>query len=662
MRLRHLPLATALALALAGPALAAPGDLELQRSLGGRPVDPLPVGAFVYQPSGSILTAIDATDPAAPVVTGRTDTTPTRGAITNVVSLGNGYLYAAFNGPEAETDGIAVFSIADPAHPVLVNQVAYEADWRETGAVVAGNGELFVFDQGAGIFRADLTDPAAPVFTRVLESFAGFSDGRIDGNRLYGIGRNFFGNYSVSVYDITDPAAPVELGGGTVPGATYVSASLAPPMIVGLGLGVAVFDYTQPTMPMDRGTYDDGVSVYYGGAATTTHAFGLGNNRLDVFDITDPDNITPGAQFPIDTYLTQGTTFDGTDLLVGTRADRLLRIDVSDVDAVTVRSESILAGGSSPYDTGFNGDHVYILGNDFGIQVADAATLEPQLLVEPDIEQVPAARAYEEMLVDGDLTYLASWGTGVAVLDSSDPGAPEQIAMIPAAFATTLAARDNILFVGTSTNGGIVGAFDVTDPTAPVFLSGVYTSKAMRIRAAGDYVFVADHQLDGNIVPGLRILDASDPAAITEVGLYSQDCAYASDVVLSDDVQTAWVACDDGLHIVDVSDPAAPVRIGRVQVENPWAPYNALAVRGDRAWYGTGTGIAEIDISDAAAPVVVRQIPLPSTPRSLRFSPDGRLFAPTGYSGLFVFDAEETVLPPAIFSDDFEAAPEPPAE
>lgn len=331
-----------------------------------------------------------------------------------------------------------------------------------------------------------------------------------------------------------------------------------------------------------------------------------------------------------------------------------MRIDVSDPDAVAVRSTTLLAGGSSPYDAGFNGDHAYILGNDFGIQVADATTLEPQRLVEPNIAQIPEARAYEEMLVDGDRTYLSSWGTGVVILDASNPAEPVQVGMIPGAFATSLAVRDDVLFVGTTTNGGIVAAFDVSDPAAPVFLSDVFTSKAMRLRAAGNLVFVADHMLDGQIVPGLRILDATDPAAMSEVGLYSDACGAASDVAVTDDLATAYVACEDGLHIVDVSDPTAPVRIGHAQVENPWAPYNALAVRGNRAWYGSDSGITEIDISDATAPVVLRHLPLPAAPRSLRFAPDGRLFAPTGYSGLFVFDETPVVLPPEVFADGFE--------
>lgn len=655
-RLSALPLAVAAV--LAAPAVfvapAASADMALERALGGRPVDPLPVGNYVYQPSGSILTAIDATDPAAPVITGRTDTTPVRGAINNLASVGNGYLYAAFNGPSSETDGVAVYSLADPAHPVLVTQVFYDAEWRETGAVVAGNGELFVFDQGAGIFRADLTDPAAPVFTRVLEAFTGFADGRIDGNLLYGIGRNFFGNYSVGVFDITDPAAPVQLGEGSVEGARFVSASLVPPLVVGVGMGVGVFDYTNPTMPLTRGTIggNEGDPVYYGGAATATHAFGIGNARFDVYDITDPDNLVAGGQFPIDTYLAQGTFFDGGDLLVGTRTDRLLRIDVSDVDAVALRSTSILPGGSAPYDIGFNGDHAYILGNDFGIQVADAATLDPQRLVEPDIEQVPSSRAYEELLVDGDRTYLASWGSGVAILDSSDPAAPVQTGFLEAFAATSLASRGDILFVGTSTNGGLLAAVDVSDAAAPTVLDVVQTAKAMRVRAAGNLVFVADHQID-DTPAGLRIHDATDPADIQLLSIYNTDCQYASDVVVSDDLATAYVACLDGLHILDITDPAAPVRISRLEVANPWAAYNALAVRGDTAWFGADDGLTEIDIADPANPVVRQHLPLPAAPRSLRFGPDGKLYAPTLYSGLFVFD-DAVVLPPAIFADDFE--------
>lgn len=650
-RLRALPLA--LATVLATPVFAAT-DLQLERALGGGPIDPLPIDNYVYQPTGTILTTLDATDPDAPVVTSRTDTTPLSGNIGSIASVGNGYLYAAYTGPSAESEGFAVYSLADPAHPDLVLQVPNVLD-RDRATVVAGNGELFLLDSDRGIFRADLTDPAAPQFNLVLEGFAGFSRARIEGNLLYAVGRNFFGSHAISVYDITDPDAPIELGGTAIPGDSYVAAALAPPLAVGVGLGVTVVDLTNPAMPLQRGTYDDGETVYYGGTANATHAFGLGTGRLDVFDITDPDAVTPGGQFPINTYLQQGSAFDGGDLLVATRADKLMRIDIADPTAVALRSTTLVAGGSAPYDIGFNGDHAYILGNDFGIQIADALTLEPQSLFEPGIEQVPQSRAYEEMLVDGDRTYLASWGSGVVVLDTSDPAAPVELGRLPIGFATSMAVRDNILFAGTSTNGGTLSAWDLNDLTAVAPLDFVFTSKAMRVRVAGDLVFVADHVFDGSLPSGLRIHKASDPADIELLSVYDTDCAYASDLVLSGDATTVYLACDQSLQILDVTDPAAPVRIGMLAIENPWAPQNALAVDGDSAWYGTDTGIVEIDISDAANPVERQRLPLPGAPRSLRIGPDGKLYAATASSGLFVFGEEPVEpLPPEIFADGFD--------
>lgn len=188
---------------------------------------------------------------------------------------------------------------------------------------------------------------------------------------------------------------------------------------------------------------------------------------------------------------------------------------------------------------------------------------------------------------DGNRLYLAlgnTFGTavqdiGMAILDVTMPEAVTILSVWTHAThggTGMVVAQGNQAFLGAMGNGVI--SFDVTDPSAPVeqsrFVPDINFPDARpdsgKINARGLW-------LQGNLLyvgydaGGLRILDVSNPSAVSELGRYSNPAlngharAYNNVVV---DGTRAYVAFDYcGVEVLDVSTPS---NITPVSWWNPW--------------------------------------------------------------------------------------------
>ena len=144
-----------------------------------------------------------------------------------------------------------------------------------------------------------------------------------------------------------------------------------------------------------------------------------------------------------------------------------------------------------------------------------------------------------------------------------------------------------------------VSAWNVSDPAAPTLL-GSFTDPDCSviywgIAAQGDYVFVAGS------VPGLRIINAADPAhmalAATYDNLGSADGiavvgsrAYVGDRILG------------GLRVLDVGSPASPFSLGTYGADG--VNLSDVAQAGAKVYTAVGTGLMIYDVANPSAPHV----------------------------------------------------------
>ena len=608
--------------------------MTLARVMGGQLADLVVSGQLAYVATGRVIATWDFSDNTAPVQVGAV-AEPAGGLITGLALHGD-HLYASWRAGN-DTSGVSIYSLADPAQPTFVSEAVMEADFSHIGAIAAANDHLFAFDSENGIWVSSLADPEALSFSTDGTGLGGAFDRTfVDGNLVHVFGQSFIGSAVLTTYDASTPEAPQELQSFFGDGIDIFDLKFSAPYGVGFGAKLSVLDLSNPNVVVPRGSAD---TLAMTGIVNATHAYGLGFEGLDVWDIADPDNPTQVDSLDIETFGAAATsTVDGGALML-TTTDRFVFLDTAVPSAPAVAGDALVSGSIDAYDAALVGGNVLFLQQNYGLAVADAGTLEIQARHEFDLPATPQDRVFNDMQVAGDLAYLAAWGFGLIVADVSDPAAPAEVARLPAAFAHTVAVADARAYLARNTNGPGFGIVDVSDPASPGFLASYALSFSPAQLAARSGVLYIAGSSNGDLASvGLRIVDVSDATNATELGFYDEDCPAAFEVKLVGDL--AYLACSNGLHIVDVSDPAAPARVGYAAAADLLDVRTSLEVRGDRAWYGSPAGILELDISDPANPVELAETETGFYgPINLRAIDDDRLLGMFGITGVHVFEA-----------------------
>ncbi len=202
--------------------------------------------------------------------------------------------------------------------------------------------------------------------------------------------------------------------------------------------------------------------------------------------------------------------------------------------------------------------------------------------------------SYSDVVVVGNYAYAAAGGTGLDIINISNPDNPMRVGHYDTpAFASGVAVLGNYAYVADSKSG--LQIIDVSNPTNPVLVRSYGTSNsAKEIVVSENYAYIADGS------SGLQIIDISDPLNPSYVGGYDTKDS-AKGVAISGNY--AYVADNNsGLQIIDISDPANPSHVGEYETSG-WA-FN-VAVTGDYAYVAVLSGLLIIDISNPAQPLFV---------------------------------------------------------
>ncbi len=224
------------------------------------------------------------------------------------------------------------------------------------------------------------------------------------------------------------------------------------------------------------------------------------------------------------------------------------------------------------------------------------------------------------------LLLVADGGHGLYVLDVSDPWNPQ--------IATTLSFPDTVndvtvagfqAFVAARSAGLFV--VDLSTPSSPTVL-GQYNTPglAWRVDASDSYAFVADRG------GGLRIVDVSNPSAPVEVGALDTP-GDARDVSVWGTL--AFIADGpEGLRIVDVYNPSAPSEVGHATLAG--ITYSVVA-NGTFAYTTNGQGLEAWDVSTPSAPQMVKFYDAPGWAVHATLA-GGYLYLSARDAGLLVLD------------------------
>ncbi|MEP7336802.1 MAG: hypothetical protein ABI977_03590, partial [Acidobacteriota bacterium] len=277
---------------------------------GNRYADVWGEGNYAYLASfnGTGVMIIDISNPSAPKLAGYYNDAPETGRFVDVVVI-NGIGYFA---SEINRGGLRIVDVRDPAHPVLLSQINTDkngfANVHEE--FVTPDGILYEVDSRTSVVKVfDVRDPRNPVFVRDIQTtdtqfihaivvvngrlytsgWSGKTDiydirnvltqappllGVVESGtrshaswpssdgRLLASAREI-GNGDVRLFDISNPANPVQIASITAQSLGLVGYSPHNPYILGNLLfvswyqaGLVVIDITNPRQPRLTGVYD----------------------------------------------------------------------------------------------------------------------------------------------------------------------------------------------------------------------------------------------------------------------------------------------------------------------------------------------------------------------------------------------------------------------
>lgn len=208
-----------------------------------------------------------------------------------------------------------------------------------------------------------------------------------------------------------------------------------------------------------------------------------------------------------------------------------------------------------------------------------------------------------DIFVTNGRAYLAQDTNGLAILDVSNPAAPQLLGRYDTpGRALSVQVAGGLVFVADDAAG--VQIISVTNPANPILVGNYNTpGSAQGVAVRSNLVFVAD----GN--SGLLILNVTNPAAPTVVSSFvtnlgpacvcvSGNLAFLSSlnpVIIIGQTNTQV----GGVLIVDISNPAQPFEVSRVAT-----PTRSLAVRGSFV-FTAEVMMNVLSTSNASQPVVV---------------------------------------------------------
>ncbi len=482
---------------------------------------------------GQHLTTYDVTNAAAPVQLG---SVKVGGIIWDIDVVGS-MAYVS-----ASDTGLVVVSLADPAHPQVVNTV--DTDGYATSAAIVGS-TLYLSDNfSLKVFS--IANPASPTLVSSLPIVGYAYDVAASGTTVCVTQSQG----AIRVINAANPAAPSVVGTFTAvdPGSIAMSGNYlyVPDSIFGL----KIVNVANPAAPTLVATCPCDGKDLWNVAIAGTKAYAGGWRDLHVVDVANP-------LAPVSLGFATSTALSPKRIAVsGTKA---FIADYGAFAAWNVGTPSALSQASRIADFG---------------SIADVAIL-------------------------GSLAYVASYSEGLWILDVSNPSSPVRRSHTPIdGWINELTIQGTYLYASVTLNSGEsrIFIYNVSSADNPVLVA----NKAMPdgfdvgygISKAGNNLFVATYE-------GLRVLNVANPAAPFWTGFVSVPGG-ADDVSVEGSV-AAVVSDGYALHVLNVANPSAPVLTATTVM---YEYLNEVVVKGGIAYVGKSyDSVARFQVTNPAQPV-----------------------------------------------------------
>lgn len=264
----------------------------------------------------------------------------------------------------------------------------------------------------------------------------------------------------LSILDISNPAAPVEVGVYHTPGWAFgvaVSGNYA--YVADYITGLRIVNVADPAVPVEVGFYDAwwntvGVAVSGNYAYVACEIVGR-RGGLRIVDITSP---AAPAEVGYDTLRDcWGVAVSGNYAYV--TAGGLRIVDVS--NPATPAEVGFYNAHGRSFGVALSGDHAYVADADSGLRIVNVA--DPAAPVEVGVYHTPGAFG---VAVSGNYAYVADADSGLRIVNVANPAAPVEVGFYDAIRgARGVAVDGSVAYVAAS------GYFGIYDCSAAVSVS-----------------------------------------------------------------------------------------------------------------------------------------------------------------------------------------------
>lgn len=583
------------------------------------------------------ITIVDATNKAAPSVSGNVSNFSNIPSPTDLVINGN-YAYLA-----CSSNKVSVVSIANKASPVYVNSLtdSFSLD-GVLSLAIKGN---YLFTSGTGnwgvtMSTLDITAPTSPVVFAnnnqgYLMDLKGLS---LDGDTM--IGLSDLGT-ALYVFDVSPKLAVAAEKNFFARGSPLKIVDLAVSGTIAVGVSedekLFVFDVTTPStfvnrgqaiMPPGSGTAGSKAVAFDG---TYAYVAETSNNRIIIVDVgSNPDNpvvvgVSPSNNFLSDVediatdgnyvyvanssgliivdatnktapaYLTRtGTSFKGVKVVGNYVYVTSLFSNNFRIYNVTTKSTPSLSGQFtnpthlvSPKGLEIVGNYAYVLSQDRLVVVNITTPTSP--FIQSYLVNSTNLSTGDEVVIIGNMAFVLSTGRLVS-LNISGAASPTLAGNLTGLDSTStysgLIAASSAVFTGTNTGFRAYSA--VSSPVLLKASSGIIGANG-GISASGNNVFLTTNN-------SVVSFDISSPASPTVASVLVDNTQLASvkrNVVSG---TRLFAVGNNYITAVDISNPASPTISGHLNDAVNLPVANTIRIVGNYAYIG-GNKISVVDIS-----------------------------------------------------------------
>jgi hypothetical protein len=555
--------------------------------------------------SGGAILLLDVSDPSQPF---KVNELVLEGQETHI-ALSEGMAYVT----TYRRNGLQIIDVSNPSH--LRTIAFYPTEGVSHGIEIVG--EIAYLAAGQSLDIIDISNPGSPRLEARYPVEGRAAHTCINHDKLYltvwseGMHPSPIGSGGVHVLDISDPAAPSQLGFFPSPNVAHFAVS---------GNMALLAEWGSSTLQV-LDVSDDSAFIQI--------------SMLELLNETNnPAGVVVDIEFSNSLAFVSGEYWDHLQVVdVSNPSNPVIVGSINEEQSTINRGQYYVGGGPITVV----GDLLFQASWTCGVGIFDISRPESPRA----IGNFETPDPYLDVSISGHIACIANQSDGLRLLDISDPLHIKEIGsqspgLASGTFLQVVCPDAQYAYV--ATEGWGVQIFDIGRPDSPHLVGSADTPGIARgIAVSNGFAYVADSE------GGLRIVDVRVPGSPLEVG----SCLFAAPttrVAVSD--TCAYVGTEDGyLQIVDVSNPTSPHILGAFQVSGTSSFVTSLTASENELYFGTNDSfVHRLDISNPISPQLKSSIYFPSDgPLEDITISQGRAYIASVPFGLRVFDVTEPV-------------------